>query len=422
MSSEKGPSPAGTGAGGSTAASSTRNRLTTLLRDAITKVISTSSTILDRALPPQRREQYKNWLIKFATERPYLASFLLSQIALSGLPLVLFCCMTVSVFIFSILAGVLLGVIGGLLFAVPAMGLALLILLPVLFFTTAAAVSIWLWGVGGYNVIKWLSHRGNPGVQSDVKGPMTKVNGGAFQGAGANGGGGPPTGQTQQQQGQAGGGPQPLSGMSRGPPPNTQRPGPAPQPRPAGLPQQGQGQPPQNRPSGVGPPSQHPPSQQSRPGAPSQGGPPPQSRPGPPLQGGQQQQQQQARPPTPGPPQQQHSTNGEGFQGQNNGPNGNGNGNSPPQQQQAVKRKPVSRPTSPAPPEIARKPVSRPTSPAPSARDRADSAASNAARGPGPGSNGSNGFGAGNGNSNPGYGNSGYAQRPTGMGGPGGQY
>ncbi|KAK5263425.1 hypothetical protein LTR40_014669, partial [Exophiala xenobiotica] len=103
-SSGKGPSPAGAGG-------STQNRLTTILRDGLIKVISTAGAILDRALPPQRREQYKNWLIKFATERPYLASFLLSQIALSGLPLVLFCCMTVSVFIFSILAGVLLGVI-----------------------------------------------------------------------------------------------------------------------------------------------------------------------------------------------------------------------------------------------------------------------------------------------------------------------
>ncbi|KAK5279562.1 hypothetical protein LTR40_007623, partial [Exophiala xenobiotica] len=195
-SSEKDPSPAGAGG-------STQNRLTTILRDSLIKVISTAGAILDRALPPQRREQYKNWLIKFATDRPYLASFLLSQIALSGIPLVLFCCMTVSVFIFSILAGVLLGVIGGLMFAVPAMGLALLILLPVLFFTTAAAVFIWLWGVGACYVIKWLSQRGNPNPnpnsnpgmqQNDGKGgaiAMTRANGAAaIEGPGANGIGG----------------------------------------------------------------------------------------------------------------------------------------------------------------------------------------------------------------------------------------
>ena len=48
-----------------------------------------------------------------------------------------------------------------------AVGFALIILLPVLFFTTAAATFIWLWGVGGYYILKWFNKKEIPGIHTD---------------------------------------------------------------------------------------------------------------------------------------------------------------------------------------------------------------------------------------------------------------
>jgi len=156
---------AGTGLGG----------LTGALQGSINNLTNLSSNWLDRFFPPEKREQWKAWLTKFATEKPFLASFLLSQIALSGLPLVLFGVMSVTVFIFALLAGILVGVIGALLFVVAALGFALLILLPILFFTTAAAVFIWLWGVGAYFIVKWFNQKDIPGIHTDLKEGLTKA-------------------------------------------------------------------------------------------------------------------------------------------------------------------------------------------------------------------------------------------------------
>ncbi|EXJ80907.1 hypothetical protein A1O3_07195 [Capronia epimyces CBS 606.96] len=151
--------------------------LTGALQGGVNNLINMGSTWLDRFFPAEKREQWKEWLTKFATERPYLASFLLSQVAMSGLPLALFALMTVTVFVFALLAGVLVGVLGALLFVVAAVGFALLILLPVLFFTTGAAVFIWLWAVAAYYIVKWFNQKDVPGIHTDVAGGLAKATG-----------------------------------------------------------------------------------------------------------------------------------------------------------------------------------------------------------------------------------------------------
>lgn len=151
--------------------------VTGVLQGSVNNLVNFSSNIIDRFFPPEKREQWKAWLVKFATERPYLASFLLSQIALSGMPLALFALMTLTVFIFALLAGILVGVLGALLFIVAAVGFALIILLPILFFTTGAAVFIWLWGMGAYFIVKWFNQKDVPGVHTDVAGGLAKSSG-----------------------------------------------------------------------------------------------------------------------------------------------------------------------------------------------------------------------------------------------------
>ncbi|KAK5052050.1 hypothetical protein LTR84_002854 [Exophiala bonariae] len=151
--------------------------VTGVLQGGVNNLVNFSSSFIDRFFPPEKREQWKAWLMKFATERPYLASFLLSQIALSGMPLALFALMTLTVFIFALLAGILVGVLGALLFIVAAVGFALIVLLPILFFTTGAAVFIWLWGMGAYFIVKWFNQKDVPGVHTDLADGVSKATG-----------------------------------------------------------------------------------------------------------------------------------------------------------------------------------------------------------------------------------------------------
>lgn len=93
-------------------------------------------------------------------------SFIFSQIALTGFPLGLFIIMTITVVVFSLIGALLVGLLGALIFIVVVVGFALLILLPVLFVTTFAAAFIWLWGVGGYYILKWFNKKEIPGINA----------------------------------------------------------------------------------------------------------------------------------------------------------------------------------------------------------------------------------------------------------------
>jgi len=151
--------------------------LTGMLQGGLKTLVSMGWNLLDRILPPDRREDIKQKLVKFATEKPYLASFLLSQIAISGIPMFLFVTMTVTVAVFALVAGLLVGLLGAILFILVAVGFALAILFPTLFFTTFAAVGIWLWGMGAYYIIKWFNKKEVPGVHVPMSDDLKKATG-----------------------------------------------------------------------------------------------------------------------------------------------------------------------------------------------------------------------------------------------------
>ena len=77
--------------------------------------------------------------------------------------------MTITVVVFALLAGLIIGLVGAVLFIVVCVGFALIILLPTLFFTTAAATFIWLWGLAGYYIIKKYNKKEIPGIHTDLK-------------------------------------------------------------------------------------------------------------------------------------------------------------------------------------------------------------------------------------------------------------
>jgi len=81
--------------------------------------------------------------------------------------------MTITVVIFSLLAALLIGLIGALVFIVFAVGVALVILLPTLFITTFAAAFIWLWGMGAYYILKWFNQKEIPGIHKPLPGGLS---------------------------------------------------------------------------------------------------------------------------------------------------------------------------------------------------------------------------------------------------------
>lgn len=140
------------------------------LQGSVGGMLNQGSAWFDSIFPPEKRNELVAKISKFATEKPMLASFLASQIALTGFPLGLFIVMTITVVIFALLAGLIIGLVGAVLFIVVCVGFALIILLPTLFLTTAAATFIWLWGMGGYYILKKFNQKEIPGIHTDLKG------------------------------------------------------------------------------------------------------------------------------------------------------------------------------------------------------------------------------------------------------------
>ncbi|KAL9112889.1 MAG: hypothetical protein Q9227_002966 [Pyrenula ochraceoflavens] len=151
-----------------TATATPLSAATATLQGSVNSVLNSGSSLLDRYFPPERRENLKQKVISFATERPKTAAFLLSNLALSGIPLGLFFVMTLSVAIFALVGGLLVGLVGAVLFIAFAAGVALIVLLPTLFFTTTAASFIFLWGLGTYYIVKWFNKKDVPGVHKSL--------------------------------------------------------------------------------------------------------------------------------------------------------------------------------------------------------------------------------------------------------------
>ena len=104
-------------------------------------------------------------------------SFILSHLALSGVPLAIFATATITILVFALLAGLVIALLGALLFTAAAVGFALLILLPTLFITTAGASFIWLWGVAGYYILKWFNKKEIPGIHKPLAGGIAEETG-----------------------------------------------------------------------------------------------------------------------------------------------------------------------------------------------------------------------------------------------------
>lgn len=77
------------------------------------------------------------------------------NLLLTGIPLGLFILFSISVFIFALVVALIVALLGAVLFTIFCVGVALLIVLPTIMFTTFAATFLFLWGLGGYYLLRW---------------------------------------------------------------------------------------------------------------------------------------------------------------------------------------------------------------------------------------------------------------------------
>ncbi|KAL8640879.1 MAG: hypothetical protein Q9228_002245 [Teloschistes exilis] len=138
------------------------------LQGSLTGMVNKGSAWLDNIFPPEKRNELIAKITKFANEKPMMASFMLSHLALSGLPMGLFVLMTITVVVFSIIAALILALLAAVVFSVVCVGFALIILFPTLFLTTAGASFIWLWGLGAYYILKWFNKKEIPGIHKPL--------------------------------------------------------------------------------------------------------------------------------------------------------------------------------------------------------------------------------------------------------------
>lgn len=91
--------------------------------------------------------------------------------ALTGIPLFLFALFSLSVFLFALIVGLVVGLLAAVAFTLFMVGTALVVVLPTVFFTTCAATFLFLWGLGGYYILKWANSDGESEKPDAGNGP-----------------------------------------------------------------------------------------------------------------------------------------------------------------------------------------------------------------------------------------------------------
>ncbi|KAF4462275.1 hypothetical protein FALBO_10907 [Fusarium albosuccineum] len=112
---------------------------------------------VDRVVSPDSRARAYDSTAAFASARPILFSFLVSQLLFSFLPLLLFITFSLSTVAFALGAAIV--------FALFWIGVAFLLLVPTLLVTSSIAVLVWGWAIGSFAIARWLYTHSPLGVQ-----------------------------------------------------------------------------------------------------------------------------------------------------------------------------------------------------------------------------------------------------------------
>ncbi|KAF5577226.1 kinase [Fusarium pseudoanthophilum] len=128
-------------------------------RDNASGFIAYARSSVDRVAPPNSRQKAYDNTASFASSRPILFSFIVSQLLLSFLPLLIFLTFSLSTILFALGAAIV--------FALFWIGVALLVLVPALLATSSIAVLVWGWAIGSFIIARWLYNHSPVGVQNN---------------------------------------------------------------------------------------------------------------------------------------------------------------------------------------------------------------------------------------------------------------
>ncbi|KAG7417233.1 hypothetical protein LZL87_007032 [Fusarium oxysporum] len=128
-------------------------------RDNASGFIAYARSSVDRVVPPNSRQKAYDNTASFASSRPILFSFIVSQLLLSFLPLLIFLTFSLSTIVFALGAAIV--------FALFWIGVALLVLVPALLVTSSIAVLVWGWAIGSFIIARWLYNHSPVGVQNN---------------------------------------------------------------------------------------------------------------------------------------------------------------------------------------------------------------------------------------------------------------
>ncbi|EME43225.1 hypothetical protein DOTSEDRAFT_72572 [Dothistroma septosporum NZE10] len=119
------------------------------------KISNKVKGMVDYIFPPDKRASFLSKLQAFMLANPKLSAFLGMNLALTGVPLGLFVLFSLTVFIFALVVALVIALLAAVLFTLFAVGTALLFVFPAVLFTTGTACFLFLWGLGGYYILRW---------------------------------------------------------------------------------------------------------------------------------------------------------------------------------------------------------------------------------------------------------------------------
>ncbi|KAF2434797.1 hypothetical protein EJ08DRAFT_581729 [Tothia fuscella] len=121
----------------------------------VTTQLSKGQRAADAVFPPKRRQDTMSTLKAFAEANPKLAAFIACNVALTGPPVLVFTGFILSVFLFTLFTGLMIAGFVALVLTVMLGGIALLILVPTVFFTTIGACFLSIFGLSFQYAFKW---------------------------------------------------------------------------------------------------------------------------------------------------------------------------------------------------------------------------------------------------------------------------
>ncbi|KAF2226121.1 hypothetical protein BDZ85DRAFT_279770 [Elsinoe ampelina] len=133
-------------------------------------IAAKGKSLLDSFFPPEKRAELLARIKAFVLKNPKVSAFLLTNVALSAGPLILFAFFSLTVFVFALIVALVVALLAAVAFTLFAVGVALLILFPTVFFTTLTATFLFLWGLGGFYLFKWFNKDSAPGAKGDTIG------------------------------------------------------------------------------------------------------------------------------------------------------------------------------------------------------------------------------------------------------------